>query len=269
MGVTTTLAWRTGTPDVPAGTTSASMLVAYVSTYSGQGHTQRAVYLRDYPLVPDGCGGCCLGLDKEDCAEEHPDGCPVTGWHVPPPDSRDEDPYEPLDGVFAWAPWPEPPQFGEDRPMTHPTGDALRAREEAPDLAVPPASFLYCNWRGVVSRRTVTPTGIRFGANEWHREPGWLLEGWDQDKKAMRTFALSGIIAAEREDARDGWLDLRSEAGRGLVEALRECVAALDREALRYALYDQAEEAEACCVPVDRARAALALLDAMKEEPHG
>jgi hypothetical protein len=56
--------------------------------------------------------------------------------------------------------------------------------------AAPPLQFDYVNWRGTPGRRRVRPTGIRYGTTEWEKEPGWLLDAYDLDKQAPRTFAL-------------------------------------------------------------------------------
>jgi len=48
----------------------------------------------------------------------------------------------------------------------------------------------YRNWRGETSMRRLHPIGVTFAATEWHPEPQWLLEAYDLDKKAERTFAL-------------------------------------------------------------------------------
>jgi hypothetical protein len=59
------------------------------------------------------------------------------------------------------------------------------------DEAVPPPiDVVYENHRGEVAYRMVRPIGVRFGATEWHSEPQWLLEVWDVEKDAHRTFAL-------------------------------------------------------------------------------
>lgn len=54
-------------------------------------------------------------------------------------------------------------------------------------------TFTYKNWRGMVSTRTVQPFRIFFGVTEYHPDPQWLLEAWDCDKDAARTFALKDI----------------------------------------------------------------------------
>jgi hypothetical protein len=51
----------------------------------------------------------------------------------------------------------------------------------------------YTNWRGERAIRRVKPVRIRFGSNEWHREPQWLLYAVDVEKRALRAFALCSI----------------------------------------------------------------------------
>lgn len=58
----------------------------------------------------------------------------------------------------------------------------------------PPTLIDYVNWKGEREPRNIIPRRIFFGSNEWHKESQYLLEAWDMDKEAMRTFALSGII---------------------------------------------------------------------------
>lgn len=52
----------------------------------------------------------------------------------------------------------------------------------------------YCNHRGEVALRTITPLGVAFGHSEWHgspQEPVWLLQCWDWGKDAQRTYLLA------------------------------------------------------------------------------
>lgn len=62
------------------------------------------------------------------------------------------------------------------------------------DLAGPRAQFVYQNHRGEVSERTVVPGAIRFGSTEYHPCQQWVMEAWDCDKKAVRTFAMRDIL---------------------------------------------------------------------------
>lgn len=56
--------------------------------------------------------------------------------------------------------------------------------------------FTYENYRGEVGERRVFPRHMYHGTNEYHTEPGWLIEGWDMDRKALRTFAVDKIDPA-------------------------------------------------------------------------
>jgi hypothetical protein len=55
----------------------------------------------------------------------------------------------------------------------------------------PDLRFVYTNWHGERSTRSVgTPLEIRFGTTKHHPDPQWLLDAFDLDKAAHRTFAL-------------------------------------------------------------------------------
>lgn len=51
----------------------------------------------------------------------------------------------------------------------------------------------YTNWRGERSHRVIRPQKMLFGSNEWHPEEQWLLEAFDEEKGALRTFAVKSI----------------------------------------------------------------------------
>jgi predicted DNA-binding transcriptional regulator YafY len=51
----------------------------------------------------------------------------------------------------------------------------------------------YTNWKGDRSWRRITPRGIRFGTTDYHPDACWLLDAFDLDKQAMRSFALKDI----------------------------------------------------------------------------
>jgi len=51
--------------------------------------------------------------------------------------------------------------------------------------------FKYTNWRGETSMRLAQPVSVRWGNNEWHAKPQWLLRAYDLEKGADREFALS------------------------------------------------------------------------------
>ena len=54
-------------------------------------------------------------------------------------------------------------------------------------------TFTYRNYLGEVEKRHVIPRTISFGATPWHPAPQWMMHGWDLDKKAQRSFAISDI----------------------------------------------------------------------------
>jgi predicted DNA-binding transcriptional regulator YafY len=67
-------------------------------------------------------------------------------------------------------------------------------------------TFRYTNWKGETEMRKIVPICLRFGVSEHHKasydlnvhedEQGggiWLLEAFDMDKQALRTFALKDI----------------------------------------------------------------------------
>ena len=49
----------------------------------------------------------------------------------------------------------------------------------------------YTNYKGETAVRRIVPASIRFGATEHHPEPQWVVEAFDLDKGAERTFALA------------------------------------------------------------------------------
>lgn len=53
--------------------------------------------------------------------------------------------------------------------------------------------FTYKNWLGEISKRRVKVEGFIFGSNEFHKEPQFMMKGFDLDKSAMRTFATKDI----------------------------------------------------------------------------
>lgn len=53
-----------------------------------------------------------------------------------------------------------------------------------------PIRMIYKNYRGETSERSIVPSGIRWGCNQWHPEHQWILRAWDFEKKDFRDFAL-------------------------------------------------------------------------------
>lgn len=53
--------------------------------------------------------------------------------------------------------------------------------------------IVYTNWKRVTGTRHIIPKDIFFGSTEWHQEEQWLLNAFDVDKQANRSFALKDI----------------------------------------------------------------------------
>lgn len=54
-------------------------------------------------------------------------------------------------------------------------------------------TIVYHNHRGETARRSIIPLGLRFAATGWHPQAQWLLEAYDVDKQAARSFAVADI----------------------------------------------------------------------------
>jgi predicted DNA-binding transcriptional regulator YafY len=54
--------------------------------------------------------------------------------------------------------------------------------------------ILYTNYRGETSVRRIIPRRIRFASTEWHPQEQWLLDAYDVDRQADRSFALKDVI---------------------------------------------------------------------------
>ena len=79
--------------------------------------------------------------------------------------------------------------------------DEVLAKVEAVEADA--IQMTYRNYRGEVSRRTISPISIWFGTTDWHPEPGWLLSGIDMDKGERRDFALADCQFADLSPAPD------------------------------------------------------------------
>lgn len=81
--------------------------------------------------------------------------------------------------------------------------------------------MLYRNWRGEVARRSFTPVNMFHGTNEYHPVADWLIEGMDNDKNEVRTFALRGFDMTNEVALRDAMVSDRNAIIGELVGALR------------------------------------------------
>ena len=53
----------------------------------------------------------------------------------------------------------------------------------------------YVNYRGEQAVRLVRPISIWFGKTDWHPGEQWILEAFDLDRQAQRSFALKDVSA--------------------------------------------------------------------------
>jgi predicted DNA-binding transcriptional regulator YafY len=53
----------------------------------------------------------------------------------------------------------------------------------------------YINHRSVRSFRRVEPLRLWFGSVKWHPGPQWIMEAFDLEKQANRSFAMNGIFS--------------------------------------------------------------------------
>lgn len=55
-------------------------------------------------------------------------------------------------------------------------------------------TVLYKNWKGELDIRHIIPCGtLRWGSTEFHKEEQWLMEVYDLEKSAIRTYAFKDI----------------------------------------------------------------------------
>lgn len=55
--------------------------------------------------------------------------------------------------------------------------------------------IVYTNYRGETRVRKILPLRLWFGNTKWHPEEQWLLDAYDVEKEANRTFAMKDIRA--------------------------------------------------------------------------
>lgn len=54
-------------------------------------------------------------------------------------------------------------------------------------------NVLYTNWQGKTAIRRIVPIEVKWETSEWHPEPQWILDAWDIEKDARRSFAMKDI----------------------------------------------------------------------------
>lgn len=56
-------------------------------------------------------------------------------------------------------------------------------------------NIVYTNYKGETALRKIVPERIWFGKTDWHPEEQWLLDAFDEQKGASRSFAVRDIRA--------------------------------------------------------------------------
>lgn len=54
-------------------------------------------------------------------------------------------------------------------------------------------TILYTNYRGETAYRKIIPISIEYKSTDWHPEEQWLLNAFDTEKNADRSFAIKDI----------------------------------------------------------------------------
>jgi len=96
-----------------------------------------------------------------------------------------------FDGGVCYSPdWEEP--FGE--------GCLLNHKYSCPHY-IPTTSIKvkYKNWKGEIGIRNIIPKQIHYGSTNYHKENQWLMDVFDVDKDAQRTYAIMDIIEFIKE----------------------------------------------------------------------
>jgi len=68
-----------------------------------------------------------------------------------------------------------------------------------------PLKVKYKNWKGEIGIRTIIPLKVHYGKTDYHKTEQWLIDVFDVEKDALRTYAMMDIIEFIKED----WLNDR------------------------------------------------------------
>jgi len=95
-------------------------------------------------------------------------------------------------GVCYSPEWGDP--FGEGCELNH--------KDSCPHY-VPcsstPLKVKYKNWKGEIGIRNIIPQNIYYSSTEYHKEDQWLMNVWDVEKDAPRTYAMMDILEFIKE----------------------------------------------------------------------
>ncbi len=82
----------------------------------------------------------------------------------------------------------------------------------------------YTNWKGESSWRTIIPRKMFLGVAEWHDGEQYLLDAYDVEKKAMRTFAMEMVHQWVSEKTYTRNLKKTRELEEQIVHELGGCI---------------------------------------------
>ena len=67
---------------------------------------------------------------------------------------------------------------------------------------MPPVEIVYTNWKGKKGLRHIQPKRLYYGTvPPYHMLPQWLMDAYDLDKQAPRTFAMQNIERWKEDEA--------------------------------------------------------------------
>lgn len=72
-------------------------------------------------------------------------------------------------------------------------GIALVSTKGSNDVEDKSVEIVYTNWRGETGERHIIPGRIYWGSTEHHKRSQWLMDAYDIDTEADRTFAMKDI----------------------------------------------------------------------------
>ena len=63
-----------------------------------------------------------------------------------------------------------------------------------------PIKVKYKNYQGEIGIRNIIPQNVYYGSTEFHKTDQWLMDVWDVEKDAQRTYAMLDIMEFIKED---------------------------------------------------------------------
>lgn len=77
--------------------------------------------------------------------------------------------------------------------------DKIRAKQALKEDAIKfstakPIMIIYCNYKGDISKRIITPQRIWYGSTKYHPDEQYIMTAFDHMRSAVRDFAMKDII---------------------------------------------------------------------------